>query len=68
MYKSNWKLARMIGFLYMIGLDIRNFPYIGRVLALWIPRVLSFLRPFEVFLARIFLWNPDRVKVKGIIV
>jgi len=43
-------------------------PDITRIFTQWVTRKLSGLWAFEMFLARIFLWYPNGVKVEEVVV
>jgi hypothetical protein len=64
----NWKLARMACLFHMVGFHIRKYPNIAGILSQRIARKLTGLRAFEVFLAGILRWNPNRVQVECVII
>jgi len=58
----------MVGLFDMVGLDIRYFPDISRILAKGIAAIFTLIRPLEMFLPRILLWNTHGVEIEDIFI
>ena len=52
----------------MVVFNIWNRPQVSRVLSSGVARKLTFLGPFIILLARIFLRNSDRIEVESVFV
>ena len=66
--QSDRELTRMNGFLNMIIFDVRNIPYILRILSKRIPGKLTFLRSFEMALFWIFRRNTNGIEIKHVVI
>ena len=58
----------MIRFFNVIRFNVRNLPYVRRIFAEWIPGQFAFVGSFEVFFARVFGRNSDRIQVERVVV
>jgi hypothetical protein len=51
----------------MVGLDVRNFPYVGRIFASWISTELPAPGALVVSFARILLRYPNWIKIEDVV-
>src|ERR1700691_1214943 len=64
--KFNRKLARMNGLFDMIVLYVWKYPNIARIFSKWVARKLTDFWSLEIFLVRVFRWNPNGIKIESV--
>ena len=62
------ELTGVDGLFNVVVLDVRKYPYVSGIIAVWVAGKLAPFRPFEIFIVRVFRGHPDRVKIECVVV